>query len=943
MPDTETMLKRQQVLADFGNLAIRSEDLTEILTEACRLVGRALGTDRAKVLEIIGGGSELFVRAGVGWRSDVVGRLRLPMSEHSSETYSIDAGHPVITQDIAHETRFDVPQFLKEAGIVAFVNVPIFVPGPRAYGILQVDSTVPRRFDDDDIQFLRTYAAILGPVIDRLQLAAERRAVEAQRATEFAAMEVLQRVSAELVGEHEPQVLYQKIVDAAAVLTGSDAASIQMLDPPSGRLKLLAWRGFHPESAKFWEWVKADTGSSCGRALEVGERIVVPDMDRFDGHFEDVEAYRRSRILSVQSTPLRAFNGQVVGMMSTHWYDRRELAPDGYRYFDVLARLSADLIERHQANARMRESEARLAAAFETVPVGVGVIDMSGNAVISNTEYRRFMASGIVPSRDLQGARWRAWDADGEMLKPKDFPTARALRGETIVPGKEMLFTNSEGAAIWATVATVPTRDEQGRVTGAVTAISDINAAKRAAEALRASEERLRQFGEASLDVLWIRDAEKLQWQYLTPAFEAIYGLSREEALGGNNFRNWLDLIIPEDRERAVEAIGRVRKGERVTFDYRIRRPADGAIRWLRNTDFPIIDAAGRVTLIGGVGHDLTELRETQNRLQVLMEGIPQLVWRADDAGDWTWSSPQWSDYTGLSQAESAGLGWLNAFHPDDRGAARLAWRDAPRTGELALEARINHAATREYRWFKTRAVSVRNEAGTINEWLGTSTDVHDIRDLQDRQLVLVRELQHRTRNLIGVIRSLSEKTARASGDLPEFRERFGDRLEALSRVQGLLSRLTEHDRVTFDELIESELAAMNGVAEGVSLAGPRGIRLRSSTVQTLAMAFHELATNAVKYGALGQPQGKLTVTWSIEPPGEGGRPWLRIDWIESGVSMPPPGARPNGGGQGRELIERALPYQLGARTDYRLGADGVHCTITIPVSATASQEEADV
>lgn len=63
----------------------------------------------------------------------------------------------------------------------------------------------------------------------------------------------------------------------------SDAASIQVLDPVTNRLKLTGWRGFHPDSAKFWDWVRADTGSSCSRALEAGERIVVPDMDSFDG------------------------------------------------------------------------------------------------------------------------------------------------------------------------------------------------------------------------------------------------------------------------------------------------------------------------------------------------------------------------------------------------------------------------------------------------------------------------------------------------------------------------------------------------------------------------------------------------------------------------------------------------------------------------------------
>jgi two-component sensor histidine kinase len=167
MAGREEMIERQRVLADFGELAIRSEDLDEVLSEACRLIGRALGTDLSKVIEVEEGGT-LFVRAGCGWQPGVVGHVRLPMSERSSETYAIKLGKPVITADIRTEERFVFPEFLKEAGVVGVINVPILLPGGTPYGLLQVDSRDAWHPDDEDIQFLRTYAMILGPVIDRL-------------------------------------------------------------------------------------------------------------------------------------------------------------------------------------------------------------------------------------------------------------------------------------------------------------------------------------------------------------------------------------------------------------------------------------------------------------------------------------------------------------------------------------------------------------------------------------------------------------------------------------------------------------------------------------------------------------------------------------------------------------------------------------------------------
>lgn len=166
-PRIQTLIRRQKLLADFGDFALRCEDLDEILTRACHLVGDALGTDLAKILEIERGEHAALVRAGVGWKPGVVGQARISLGERSSEAYSIKVS-PVITEDIDKEERFDLPEFLREHGVRALVNVPIFLPGGRPYGLLQVDAREPRDFGEEEVEFLRTYATILGPMIDRL-------------------------------------------------------------------------------------------------------------------------------------------------------------------------------------------------------------------------------------------------------------------------------------------------------------------------------------------------------------------------------------------------------------------------------------------------------------------------------------------------------------------------------------------------------------------------------------------------------------------------------------------------------------------------------------------------------------------------------------------------------------------------------------------------------
>ncbi|HZV38547.1 MAG TPA: HWE histidine kinase domain-containing protein [Pseudoxanthomonas sp.] len=329
---------------------------------------------------------------------------------------------------------------------------------------------------------------------------------------------------------------------------------------------------------------------------------------------------------------------------------------------------------------------------------------------------------------------------------------------------------------------------------------------------LRESDMPFRQFGNASSDVLWIRNARTLELEYLSPAFDRIYGMDHRSMLAHPALESWMELILPEDRYIVYEAIDKVRKGQRALTEYRIWHD-DGRIRWMRNTKFPLLDDDGKVVRIGGIGHDATEEREAADRLQVL-----------------------------------------------------------------------------------------------------------------------IAELQHRTRNLMAVVQAVSDRTLRESASLAEFGPAYSERLRAIARVHGLLSRLSEGDRVSFDELLMEELRAHGVNGDRVSLDGPAGVRLRSTTLQTYALALHELATNAIKYGALSTDSGRLGIRWRTSSR-EDGTPVLQMEWNER-FDTPParPAAGVNSGGYGRELIERALPYQLRARTSYRLEPNGLHCTVEVPL-----------
>jgi len=174
-------LRQQTVLAKFGELALRSDSLDEILTEACRLVGVALGTDPAKVMELQEDGASLLVRAGTGWKPGVVGEVTLKVADDSSEGYALKTGEPMISPDIATETRFRYPPYLIENGVQAVANVVIIGgQGRPPFGVLQVDSRTPRPFTSTDVAFLRGYANLLAAAVDRLRVIGEVRDGEAR-------------------------------------------------------------------------------------------------------------------------------------------------------------------------------------------------------------------------------------------------------------------------------------------------------------------------------------------------------------------------------------------------------------------------------------------------------------------------------------------------------------------------------------------------------------------------------------------------------------------------------------------------------------------------------------------------------------------------------------------------------------------------------------------
>ena len=236
------------------------------------------------------------------------------------------------------------------------------------------------------------------------------------------------------------------------------------------------------------------------------------------------------------------------------------------------------------------------------------------------------------------------------------------------------------------------------------------------------------------------------------------------------------------------------------------------------------------------------------------------------------------------------------------------------------------------------------DEAALVQEVADRTWDALERARAEENLRVVVAELQHRSRNLIAVVRSIANQTLAASSSLEAFRITFEDRLSALSRVQGLLSR-SDQNPITIEMIVRMELAALGAddALNRMRLGGPE-VPLQNDMVQTLSLALHELATNARKYGALSDESGHLSVEWRVFTP-ENGPKRLTLDWTEAwfGRTTDEFGAdaalasRIERRGYGRELIEKVLPHSLGATTRYELGETSVRCMIDLPLTRRRS------
>lgn len=306
--------------------------------------------------------------------------------------------------------------------------------------------------------------------------------------------------------------------------------------------------------------------------------------------------------------------------------------------------------------------------------------------------------------------------------------------------------------------------------------------------------------------------------------------------------------------------------------------------------------------------------------------------------GLWDWDvrsgSVHWSDEHFRMQGYDVGEvipsfeAWVARIHPDDKDEAVAAVNHAMETRSVfAHEFRSLHP-NGAVRWLSGRGRFFYDQRGNPLRMIGAMIDTTDQQEAMARQQTLVAELQHRVRNILSIVRYVFTRTMEMTSDTEDAARHFRGRLDALARTQVVVTQSLD-GLADLDTLVRDELFSVGeSESERISIGGP-DVGLDATAAENIGLALHELTMNAVKYGALLSPTATLSVTWDIEHTHDGRR-HLTLTWLERGLPLVAITGRRNG--FGRELIESALPYTLGAQTNLEFGPGTVCCRIALPL-----------
>jgi len=321
-------------------------------------------------------------------------------------------------------------------------------------------------------------------------------------------------------------------------------------------------------------------------------------------------------------------------------------------------------------------------------------------------------------------------------------------------------------------------------------------------------------------------------------------------------------------------------------------------------------------------------LLEADALFRVLADAMPQMVWSTLADGFHDYYNARWYEFTGMPEGSTDGEAWNGMFHPDDQPIAWERWGHALETGEpYEIEYRLRHRSG-EYRWTLGRALPIRDAKGRITRWMGTCTDIDTAKRIAEQNEILSRELSHRIKNIFAVIDGLVGLSARQHPEAMGYATELRGRIGALARAHEFVRPHSDHSAPeigssTLHTMLRDLFAAYPAMSEGRITISGEDVPVDDRGATPIALVFHELATNAAKYGALLVPEGRVAIDSQIRDE------TLELRWIETGG--PAIAGEPTRRGFGSKLAELSIAQQLGGTITRDWAPAGLQVAMTLP------------
>ena len=724
-----------------------------------------------------------------------------------------------------------------------------------------------------------------------------------------------------------------EILAGAVELLGGDMGTIRILDTAQGVLTIKAQRGFSREFLNRFGEVQAELGSPCCRAVRSAERIIIEDVEA-DTLFSPFRPLARAAgYRGLQSTPIINREGLVLGTLATHFRSVHKPDMQDLRLLDLYVRQAAEIIERHKAENALRESEERLRLAQLRTGIGVWDRNLRTGKLTLTPELEAVF--GLEPGNVKCYADFRA------LVHPHDIGPYEAERDAAVrrraTFKAEYRLIRPDGQVRWILATGGAFYDE---VTGDPIRLvgndADITERKQAELTLAERNAQLALAGRVALVGAYAYDVETEMVQ-ISEGYAAIFGFPA----GTTNLMRsqWLARLHPEDRESAEnlrDQAFRERRGG-YNVEYRIIVP-DRGVRWLEARTFISYDGEGRSQRVVGVNIDVTERRRmeqtiTDRNRQLELAGKAALVGsfaididaaREDFTSHHMHFSPGFAAIYGLPEdtMEISVGDWRRLVHPDDlpKFLDHLQQSYAERRGEHHAEFRIVRPCG-TIRWIETRSYIEYDQADHARRLVGVNIDITERKRAEEARKLLNAELDHRVKNALATVTAVISHTRDGSRSATDFIAALEGRIRSMAATHELLSS-RRWQGISLTELVGCELEPY-AARHNTEVGGPHVV-LNPEAGQAMAMVLHELATNAAKYGALSNKDGRVSIRWDQRSNGSN----LVLEWKEIGG---PPVVETGKPSYGTSTIRDLIPYEFGGTVDHTLDLEGVRCRVELP------------